>query len=110
MELYQAISFIAANAVAHAGKQPTLGTLLEEVAELARALEGKHEHPPTLELIQIGGIVANMLTRYSWTDASDAIQARAAAAPLSTMAAASSPSPAAAMPAATAESDDGGLT
>jgi len=35
--------------------------LLEEVAELAAALEGKHEHSPEIELVQIGGIAANWL-------------------------------------------------
>lgn len=76
MELYQAIGFIQQNAEHCQGKSPTLGTLLEEVAELARSLEGKHEHHATLELIQIGGIVANMLTHYSWTDADAAVNAR----------------------------------
>jgi hypothetical protein len=76
MELQQAITFIRRNAEQHEGKQPTLGTLLEEIAELARALEGKHEHPPELELIQIGGIVANMLTQYGWLEANTAVRER----------------------------------
>lgn len=76
MELSQAVKFIQKNAAQHEGKAPTLGTLLEEIAELARSLEGKHEHPPELELIQIGGIVANMLTGYDWLEANAAIRTR----------------------------------
>ena len=49
---------------------------MEEMAELARSLEGKHEHPPELELIQIGGIVANMLTSYEWINANNAVRDR----------------------------------
>jgi hypothetical protein len=76
MELPQAIKCIQQNAEQHQGKTPTLGTLLEEVAELARSLEGKHEHAPGLELIQIGGIVANMLARYDWLDVHSAVRDR----------------------------------
>lgn len=38
--------------------------LVEEVEELAGALVGNHEHPPELELIQIGGIVINWLRQF----------------------------------------------
>lgn len=76
MELHEALLLIHTNAQQHRGSNPTLGTLLEEVAELARAIEGKHDHHPSLELIQIGGIVANMLTRYTLTDAHRALNER----------------------------------
>ena len=56
-----AIVLVVANAEAHKKRTPTLGTLLEEVAEYARAVEGKHEHTPSQELIEIGGIVVNLL-------------------------------------------------
>lgn len=65
MRLTEAAQLVLQNAAIYQHKNPTLGTLLEEVAELARALEGKHEHPPELELVEIGGIVLNMLTRYA---------------------------------------------
>ena len=64
MQLDNAIRLIRENAERHSEKRPTFGTLMEEVAELTLALRGKHEHPPELELVQIGGIVANMLCRY----------------------------------------------
>jgi hypothetical protein len=35
--------------------------LLEEVRELQDALEGKHKHPPDLELMQIAAICMNWL-------------------------------------------------
>lgn len=76
MRLSEAIELITRNAEQHEEKAPTLGTLLAEVAELARSLEGKHEHPPELELIQIGGIAANILKRYSLADAQQAVQDR----------------------------------
>lgn len=38
-----------------------MDALLEEVEELRDALAGNHEHPPQLELLQIGGIVFNWL-------------------------------------------------
>lgn len=76
MQLQDAIELIQKNAEQHKDKQPTLGTLLEEIAELARSLEGKHEHRPELELIQIGGIVTNMLARYGLTDAQRAVAER----------------------------------
>lgn len=40
-----------------------LARLVEEVGELAAALEGRHEHTPELELEQIGGIVINWLEK-----------------------------------------------
>ena len=58
---------IANNATEFTDRTPTLGTLLEEVAEYARAVEGKHEHTPEHELIQIGGIILNML-RLRWEE------------------------------------------
>jgi hypothetical protein len=76
MELTQASKFIQQNAEQHQDKTPTLGTLMEEVAELARSLEGTHEHIPALELIQIGGIVTNMLAKYEWLDVNAAIRER----------------------------------
>lgn len=45
------------------GKNASLRTLLVEVAELAAALDGKHEHPPELELVQIAGICLTWLRR-----------------------------------------------
>lgn len=76
MDTQAAIKFISENAKQFESKQPTLGTLMEEVAELTRALEGKHEHIPALELIQIGGIAVNMLRAYDWLDVLAAIQNR----------------------------------
>ena len=38
-----------------------LAGLMEEVAELAQSLEGKHEHPPETELRQIAAICLNWL-------------------------------------------------
>ena len=35
----------------------------EELGELAQAINNKHEHPPELELLQIGGFVLNWLSR-----------------------------------------------
>lgn len=51
------------NANAHRNKHPTLRTLLAEIAELAYALDGEHQHTPEEELIQIGGIAINWLRR-----------------------------------------------
>jgi uncharacterized protein YejL (UPF0352 family) len=64
MDLLVAVALVEDNAYRFRDKMPTLGTLMAEVAELARALEGKHEHSPALELVEIGGIVLNMLTNY----------------------------------------------
>lgn len=76
MNLDHAIAFITGHAESYPDRQPTLGTLLEEVAELARALEGKHEDHPSLELLQIASIAANMLRQYSVHDVLAAIAAR----------------------------------
>ena len=57
------LGWFAMNAAIHRDKEPTLGMLLQEVGELALALEGKHEHPPAVELVQIGGIILNWLHR-----------------------------------------------
>ena len=54
---------IARNARENEHKYPTLRTLLSEISELAYALDGEHEHPPELELVEIGGIVVNWLRR-----------------------------------------------
>lgn len=59
----KAIWFVVMNASLHQEKEPTLGMLLEEVGELALALEEKHEHSPAVELVQLGGIVLNWLHR-----------------------------------------------
>jgi uncharacterized protein YejL (UPF0352 family) len=61
MDLLVAVALVEDNAYRFRDKMPTL---MAEVAELARALEGKHEHSPALELVEIGGIVLNMLTNY----------------------------------------------
>jgi hypothetical protein len=76
MRLQEATDLIHLIAEWHKGKTPTLGTLLEEVAELAQSLEEKHPHPPVFELIQIGSIVTHMLTHYSRDDAERAIRER----------------------------------
>lgn len=76
MTIDLAMALISYNANAHLDCEPTLGTLLEEVGELARALEGKHEDHPGMELVQIGGIVVNMLRRYDWTTVINAINVR----------------------------------
>lgn len=59
----QALKDIARNAREHEGKYPTLRTLLGEVAELAYALDGEHEHRPDEELVQLGGLKVNWLRR-----------------------------------------------
>ena len=51
------------NAMAHQNNNTKLRTILAEVAELAYALDGEHEHPPELELTQIAGICVNWLIR-----------------------------------------------
>lgn len=38
-----------------------LRSLVEETGELAAAIKGKHEHPDTLELLQVNGISRNWL-------------------------------------------------
>jgi hypothetical protein len=72
----EVMALIDQNAYLHQDKTPTLGTLLEEVAELARALEGKHDDHPGLELVQIGGIVANMLRKYKHDEVDSAMWQR----------------------------------
>jgi len=61
--LNQIVNHIVINAGDNEDKNTTLPTLLAEVAELAYALEGRHEHPPEHELIQIAGICINWLRR-----------------------------------------------
>jgi hypothetical protein len=61
MRIEQAIALVTDNAYAHEGCTPTLGTLMQEIAEYVRATEGKHIDPAVVELIQIGGIVINLL-------------------------------------------------
>ena len=76
MKFSEALYFVKSNAEAHAGKAPTLGTLMEEVAELTRSLEGKHEDAPPLELVQIAGIALNWLTNYGYDETFYALSAR----------------------------------
>lgn len=67
MTLSEALSEIGINATYHAVNGysvPDLRMLVEEIGELAAALAGTHEHTPALELVQIGGIVANWLRQY----------------------------------------------
>lgn len=78
MKLIEALLLADINARAHVDRTPTLGTLLEEVAEFARSLEGKHEHPPELELVQIIGISINLLMRYDYDAAFSALAKRRA--------------------------------
>ncbi len=59
----KALKDIARNARLNEHKHPTLRTLLGEIAELAYALDGEHEHTPEYELIQIGGCILNWLRR-----------------------------------------------
>ena len=54
---------ILRNAAENEQRYPSLRTLLAEVAELAYALDGEHEHDPEYELLQIGGIAINWLRR-----------------------------------------------
>lgn len=42
-----------------------LALINEELGELSAAIMGKHEHPPELELIQLGGLILNWLRCYS---------------------------------------------
>lgn len=78
MTLEEAIELIRSNAELHREKQPALRTLLAEIAELAYALDGDHEHPPELELVEVGGIVANMLKGYSLVETQQAVVEREA--------------------------------
>ena len=64
-DLIDIIDWNSARAI-RLGKNASLRTLLEEVAELAAALDGKHEHPPELELVQIAGICLTWLKRMRW--------------------------------------------
>lgn len=48
--------------------------LVEELGELSAAMNCRHEHPPALELIQMGGIILNMLERYSDDDIRQALE------------------------------------
>jgi uncharacterized protein YejL (UPF0352 family) len=76
MRIEQAVALVTDNAYAHQDRTPTLGMLMEEIAEYVRATEGKHEDPPVLELIQIGGIVVNLLRGYVLEDAQLAMAKR----------------------------------
>lgn len=76
MELSQAMTFIRQNAEQHQEKTPTIGTLLEEVVELARLLEGEHLYHPGLVLVRIGGVAANMLSRYEWLEVNATLRER----------------------------------
>jgi len=69
IDLDSAVLDIIANANKYRQATPTLGTLLEEVTEHVRALEGPHAHSPEHELIQIGGIALHLLRqRYADLD------------------------------------------
>lgn len=66
MNTYQiddVLVLVRENVIAHQKNNTKLRTILAEVAELAYALDGEHEHPPELELIQIAGICVNWITR-----------------------------------------------
>lgn len=76
MHTDDAIGFVISHTYKFADRTPTLGTLLEEIAEYARALENKHTDAPALELIQIGSIAINLLRRYSYDEAYAALTAR----------------------------------
>jgi hypothetical protein len=68
MKLYEALDLIRDNYLEHQNKTPTFGTLLEELTEYYRATEGKHEHPPGLELVQIAGITLHLLLHHPFED------------------------------------------
>lgn len=76
MLLDEAIFLASEQAQRFRDHRPTLGTLLEEVAELARSLEGKHTDHPGLELVQIASIALNMLSAYPYVDVHRAITRR----------------------------------
>lgn len=76
MSIEEATVIVYGNAVSHGDRSPTLGTLLEEVAEYARSLEKKHSDHPALELIQIAGIAINMLKEYELNEVRDAVSER----------------------------------
>ena len=59
----KALSDVRSNAMENAFKHPKFTTLLEEFAELVLSLRGKHDHPPELELTQMGGIIINLLSQ-----------------------------------------------
>lgn len=65
MDTQTILAIIGANADEHAWRKPNERTLQREVDELKEALQGIHEDPPELELVQIGGIVVNMLRKYT---------------------------------------------
>ena len=65
----KALAGVRANAAAHDNVWQNkddlywLAGLIEEVGELAEALIGDHEHLPVEELMQIGGIAVNWISR-----------------------------------------------
>jgi len=63
MDINQALDAVRDNAMAHQANNTKLRTILAEVAELAYALDGEHEHTPEIELVQIAGICVNWLVR-----------------------------------------------
>ena len=65
------IDLLVDNAVRHSHLKPNLQMLVEEVGELAAALGERHEHEPSHELIQIGGITLNWLMRLELQDRRD---------------------------------------
>lgn len=66
MEIDEALSLLDINARAHAHRSPTPATLHEEMAEYTLALRGKHADHPALELVQMGGTIANLLRGYDY--------------------------------------------
>lgn len=59
----KALRDVKSNAEENAFKHPKFTTLLEEFAELVLSLRAKHDHPPELELVQMGGIIINLLSQ-----------------------------------------------
>ncbi len=63
MTIDEVLALIRENAITHQSNNTKLRTILGEVAELAYALDGEHEHPPIYELTQIAGICVNWIVR-----------------------------------------------
>lgn len=76
MTIIEALELVITNIKENADRQPRLGTLLEEIAEYCRSIEGRHEDPPGLELVQIAGIAINMLKAYDYAEVISAFIAR----------------------------------
>lgn len=65
MTIEEAAEIVKSNAERYQSRYPSVSTLLKEIAEYAAAMEGRQEHSPVLELVQIGGIILNMLKTYN---------------------------------------------